>query len=111
MRICVIAGGVGSARFCTGLLRVVDPADVTVIVNTGDDARMQGLHVSPDIDTVLYHAAGLTDWDRGWGTSGESYRTHERYEELTARLDDIGVDLQSWFTLGDLDLATNMLRS
>lgn len=111
MRICVLAGGVGSARFCAGLVRVVDPSDVTVIVNTGDDARMQGLYVSPDVDTVLYHMAGLTDWERGWGAAEESYRSHERYVELAERAGDTGVDLQEWFTLGDLDLATNMLRS
>jgi LPPG:FO 2-phospho-L-lactate transferase len=111
MRICVLAGGVGSARFCAGLVRVVDPAELTVVVNTADDARMRGLHVSPDVDTVLYHLAGLTEWDRGWGARDESYRAHERYVELAARAGDTGVDLHEWFTLGDLDLATNMLRT
>jgi LPPG:FO 2-phospho-L-lactate transferase len=111
MRICAIAGGVGSARFLTGVARVVDPAELTIVANTGDDARVQGLYVSPDIDTILYHLAGLTDWERGWGTNDESYRTHERYSELVARAGDVGVDLQEWFTLGDLDLATNMLRT
>ena len=89
----------------------MDPADLTVIVNTGDDARMRGLHVSPDIDTVLYHMAGLNDWERGWGATGESYRVHERYLELVSRLGETDVDLHDWFTLGDVDLATNMLRS
>ena len=111
MRIVVIAGGVGSARFCAGLVRVVDPADLTVIVNTGDDARMRGLHVSPDIDTVLYHMAGRSDWERGWGATGESYLVHERYLELASRAGETGEDLHEWFTLGDVDLATNMLRS
>jgi LPPG:FO 2-phospho-L-lactate transferase len=111
MRICVIAGGVGSARFCAGLVRVVDPSDVTIVVNTGDDERMRGLHVSPDVDTVLYHLAGLTDWDRGWGATGESYRAHDRYVELVSRVGDVAVDMHEWFTLGDVDLATNMLRS
>jgi LPPG:FO 2-phospho-L-lactate transferase len=111
MRICVIAGGVGSARFCAGLVRVVDPGDLTIVVNTGDDARMRGLHVSPDVDTVLYHMAGLNDWERGWGATGESYRVHERYLELVSRAGETGVDLHEWFTLGDVDLATNMLRS
>lgn len=111
MRICAISGGVGSARFLSGLVRVIDPADLTIVANTGDDARMQGVYVSPDIDTILYHLAGQTDWERGWGTSGESYRTHERYVELVARAGDVGADLQEWFTLGDIDLATNMLRT
>jgi LPPG:FO 2-phospho-L-lactate transferase len=111
MRIVVLAGGVGSARFCAGLVRVVDPAELTVIVNTGDDARMRGLHVSPDIDTVLYHMAGLNDWERGWGATGETYRVHERYLELVSRAGDTGADLHDWFTLGDVDIATNMLRS
>ena len=111
MRVCVIAGGVGSARFCAGLVRVVDPVDLTVVVNTADDARMRGLHVSPDVDTVLYHLAGLNDWDRGWGTTDESYRSHDRYVELVQRAGVGDADLHEWFTLGDLDLATNMLRS
>jgi LPPG:FO 2-phospho-L-lactate transferase len=111
MRIVVLAGGVGSARFCAGLVRVVDASDLTVIVNTGDDARMRGLHVSPDVDTVLYHMAGLNDWQRGWGATGETYRVHERYLELVARAGETGADLHEWFTLGDVDLATNMLRS
>lgn len=111
MRVCAIAGGVGSARFCAGLVRVIDPAELTIVVNTGDDARMRGLHVCPDVDTVLYHLAGLSDWERGWGTTGESYRTSERYKELAARAGELDVDLHEWFTLGDLDLATNLLRA
>lgn len=111
MRICALAGGVGSARFCAGLVQVVDPATVTLVVNTGDDARMRGLHVSPDIDTVLYHVSGRTDWERGWGTRGESYVSDERYKELVSRLGESDVDLHEWFTLGDLDLATNLLRA
>jgi LPPG:FO 2-phospho-L-lactate transferase len=111
MRICALAGGVGSARFLAGLVKVVDPAELTIIVNTGDDERIRGLHVSPDVDTVLYHLAGATDWDRGWGLDAESFVANERYGELVSRADDVGADLQEWFTLGDRDLATHMLRS
>ena len=111
MRIVVIAGGVGSARLCAGLVRVVDPKDVTVIVNTGDDDRIRGLHVSPDVDTVLYHLAGLTDWERGWGLGAESFVADERYKELVARAGGVDVDAQEWFALGDRDLATHMLRT
>jgi LPPG:FO 2-phospho-L-lactate transferase len=93
-----------------GLVRVVDPAELTVVVNTGDDERIQGLHVSPDIDTVLYHLAGLTDWDRGWGITGETFVANERYRALAAAAGG-DVDLQEWFALGDRDLATHMLRT
>lgn len=111
MRVCAIAGGVGSARFCAGLVRVIDPDDLTVVSNTGDDDRMQGLYVCPDIDTLLYHLAGLADWERGWGVASETYRSHERYVELAARAGVPGTDLHEWFTLGDTDLATNLLRT
>lgn len=111
MRVTVIAGGVGSARFLAGLVRVLDPSDITVVVNTGDDERMRGLHVSPDIDTVLYHLAGATDWDRGWGLDDETFVAHERYRELVSRADVDGLDMQEWFALGDRDLATHMLRT
>ncbi len=110
MRVCVLAGGVGSARLLAGLVRVVDPRSVTVVVNTGDDERIAGLHVSPDIDTVLYHLAGLTDWNRGWGIDGETFAANERYRQLASAA-GTDVDLQEWFALGDRDLATHMLRS
>jgi LPPG:FO 2-phospho-L-lactate transferase len=111
MRICAIAGGVGSARFLSGLIRVVAPQDVTIVVNTGDDERMRGLHVSPDVDTVLYHLAGLTDWDRGWGIDDETFSSNDRYKELATRSGVTDADLQEWFALGDRDIATHMLRT
>lgn len=89
----------------------MNPGDLTIIVNTADDARVQGLHISPDIDTVLYHLAGLSDWERGWGLSKESFAAHDRYRELAAGAGDSSVDLQEWFALGDRDLATHLLRS
>ena len=111
MRVCAITGAGGSARFCTGLVRVVDPTDVTIVVNTGDDERMRGLHVSPDIDTVLYHLAEGADWDRFWGLADETFVVQDRYRSLVERLGGSEDDLQEWFALGDRDLATNMLRT
>jgi LPPG:FO 2-phospho-L-lactate transferase len=111
MRICAIAGGVGSARFCAGLVRNLDPRELTIVVNTGDDEHVRGLLICPDIDTILYHLAASTDWDRGWGVAGESFVANERYRELAARLPDAGVDLQEWFALGDRDLATHLFRA
>jgi LPPG:FO 2-phospho-L-lactate transferase len=110
MRVCAIAGGVGSARFLAGLVRVVDPSEVTVIGNTGDDERVRGLHVSPDVDTVLYHLAGETDWERGWGIADESFVANDRYVSLVERA-GVDADMQEWFGLGDRDLATNMFRT
>ena len=110
MRVCVIASGVGTARFVAGLVRVVDPSEVTVIGNTGDDERVRGLHVSPDIDTVLYHLAEQTDWARGWGMADETFVANDRYVSLVERA-GVDVDMQEWFGLGDRDLATNMFRT
>lgn len=111
MRVCVLAGGIGSARFCAGLSAVVDPSELVIVVNVGDDDRMRGLYVCPDIDSVLYHLAGVADWERGWGVAEESYTVHERYAELVERAGEVGADLHEWFTLGDRDLATNLLRT
>ncbi|HET6752315.1 MAG TPA: 2-phospho-L-lactate transferase CofD family protein, partial [Actinomycetes bacterium] len=68
-----LAGGVGAAKFLRGLLRVHDPADLVVVGNTGDDLRMHGLAVSPDLDSVAYTLAGLADEERGWGLAGETW--------------------------------------
>jgi LPPG:FO 2-phospho-L-lactate transferase len=111
VRICALAGGVGSGRFLSGLIRVVDPQDLTLIGNTGDDERIRGLHICPDIDTVLYHLAGTNDWQRGWGVVGETFVANERYAQLTERAGDLGLDMQEWFGLGDRDLATHMFRT
>ena len=82
-----------------------------MIVNTGDDERIRGLHVSPDVDTVLYHLAGATDWDRGWGLDGETFVANDRYAELVSRAGMQDVDMQEWFGLGDRDLATHLIRT
>jgi len=100
--ITVLAGGVGAARFLEGLVQVVDPAEVTVIVNTSDDEEFFGLHVSPDIDTVIYTLAGRINAEHGWGLAGDSFNCLEALARL-------GHD--TWFRLGDADLATHIHRT
>jgi LPPG:FO 2-phospho-L-lactate transferase len=97
-----LAGGVGAARFLRGLLRVHDPDGVVVVGNTGDDLRMHGLAVSPDLDSVAYTLAGLGDEERGWGLAGETWNVRE----ALVRLGEPG-----WFALGDRDIATHLLRT
>jgi LPPG:FO 2-phospho-L-lactate transferase len=103
MRITVLAGGVGAARFLRGLRAAVPDADITVIGNTGDDFTPFGLHVSPDLDTVMYTLGGGISEEQGWGRAGES---HVVLGELSA----YGAGPE-WFGLGDLDLATHILRT
>jgi LPPG:FO 2-phospho-L-lactate transferase len=102
VRVAVLCGGVGAARFLAGLLQVVEPTDVTAIVNTGDDVILHGLHISPDLDTVTYTLAGATDAERGWGLAGETWQAMEGLRRYG------GVD---WFNLGDRDLATHLYRT
>jgi LPPG:FO 2-phospho-L-lactate transferase len=97
-----LAGGVGAARLLAGLVRVVAPGDVTAVVNTGDDMVLHGLHVSPDIDTVLYTLAGLSNTVTGWGVKGESWTVMTALEALGG---------ETWFRLGDRDLATHLYRT
>src|SRR3954452_13266485 len=91
MRIAVLAGGVGGARFVQALAEVVAPSDVTVIANVGDDLEVHGLHVSPDLDTLLYTLAGLGDEERGWGRGGAAGHARETSARLGGAL---------WFQLG-----------
>ncbi len=100
--ITALAGGVGAARFLQGLLAVHPPSDVTIVSNVGDDAEFFGLHVSPDIDIVVYHLAGLADEERGFGLRGDTYHTLDA-------LSRFGYD--TWFRLGDRDLATSITRT
>jgi LPPG:FO 2-phospho-L-lactate transferase len=102
MRIAVLAGGVGGARFVRALTEVVDPAGVTVIANVGDDLELYGLHVSPDLDTLLYTLGGLADDERGWGRAGETWRAFETVRELGG---------PAWFRLGDRDLGLHLVRT
>jgi len=100
--IAVLAGGVGAARFLQGLLAVHRPSDVTIISNVGDDCEWFGLHVSPDIDIVLYHLSGRADEERGFGIRGDTFNV----------LDAISVyGYETWFRLGDRDLATCITRT
>jgi LPPG:FO 2-phospho-L-lactate transferase len=100
--ITVLAGGVGAARFLQGLLAVHPFSDLTVVSNVGDDCEFFGLHVSPDIDAVLYHLAGLADEERGFGLRDDTFHTLEA-------LSRFGYD--TWFHLGDRDLATCVTRT
>ncbi|HEV8681920.1 MAG TPA: 2-phospho-L-lactate transferase [Actinomycetota bacterium] len=101
MGVVALAGGVGAGKFLRGLVRVVPPEDVTVVVNTGDDLRLHGLHVSPDLDSVLYWLAGVADRERGWGRAEETFRTRDELGRIGG---------EAWFALGDLDLATHLFR-
>ncbi|MCB0967876.1 MAG: YvcK family protein, partial [Ilumatobacter sp.] len=111
MNVTVLCGGVGAARFLRGLLEVVDPTDVTAIVNTADDTVLHGLSISPDLDTITYTLAGATDDERGWGLAGETWNAMAalgRYAEV--RPDDSSA-APTWFNLGDTDLATHFYRT
>ena len=102
MKITALAGGTGAAKLLRGLGRVLDPRDLTVVVNTGDDTEIWGLHVSPDLDTVCYTLGGVIDERKGWGLTDETFHALDqiaRYGEPV------------WFNLGDRDLATHLHRS
>ena len=100
--IVVLAGGVGAARFLQGLIQVVPQERLTVIVNTGDDRDFYGLHVSPDIDIVMYTLSGIVDETHGWGIRNDTYNT---MQQLTS------YGNEDWFMLGDRDLATHIHRT
>lgn len=101
-RVVALAGGVGAARFLDGLTRVIAPERVYIIGNTADDAEIHGLHVSPDLDTVTYTLAGLANAQTGWGLRRDSFRCLEALGRLGA---------DTWFQLGDVDLATHLYRT
>jgi LPPG:FO 2-phospho-L-lactate transferase len=100
--VVALAGGVGAARFLDGLVRILPPERVFIIGNTGDDAEIHGLYISPDLDTVTYTLAGLADPQRGWGIRGDSFRCLEMLGRLGG---------ETWFQLGDRDLGTHLYRS
>jgi LPPG:FO 2-phospho-L-lactate transferase len=102
VKIAVLAGGVGGARFVRALTEVVKPRDVTVIANVGDDLEVLGLHVSPDVDTLLYTLGGLNDDERGWGRAGETWNALETVETLGE---------PAWFKLGDRDIGLHLVRT
>ena len=103
MRITVLAGGVGAARFLRGLRRAAPEAEITVIGNTGDDITLFGLRVCPDLDTVMYTLGGGINEDQGWGRDAETFSIRAELAAYEASPD--------WFTLGDKDFATHIRRS
>jgi LPPG:FO 2-phospho-L-lactate transferase len=102
VNVTVLSGGVGGARFVQGLLDAIDLAGVTVIGNVGDDLEVFGLHVAPDLDTLLYTLGGVADEERGWGRAGETWTALEAARELGAK---------AWFQLGDRDLGLHLARA
>jgi len=100
--ITALAGGVGAARFLMGLVKLVSEKDLTIIVNTGDDIELFGLHISPDIDIVAYTLAGIVDEEKGWGIRGDTFQCLETLRRFNQEV---------WFALGDRDLATHIFRT
>jgi len=102
VKVTVLTGGVGGARFLRGLVDTVDPAGITAIVNVGDDLEVLGLSISPDLDSVLYALAGIADEERGWGRADETWNALATVEALGG---------ESWFRLGDRDLGLHLVRA
>jgi LPPG:FO 2-phospho-L-lactate transferase len=102
VKVVVLSGGVGGARFVRGLVESLPPADVIVIGNVGDDVEVLGVHVSPDLDSILYALAGLNDEERGWGRADETWNALETVSQLGG---------ESWFRLGDRDLGLHLVRT
>jgi LPPG:FO 2-phospho-L-lactate transferase len=102
MRVVALSGGVGGARFLRGLVELVPGAELTVIGNVGDDLEVLGLHVSPDLDSILYALAGLADEERGWGRAEETWNALDTVAALGG---------EAWFRLGDRDLGLHLRRS
>jgi LPPG:FO 2-phospho-L-lactate transferase len=102
VRIVALSGGVGGARFLRGLVEVADPRALTIVGNVGDDVDVLGVHVSPDLDSVLYALTGLHDDERGWGRAEETWHALETVAELGG---------EAWFRLGDRDLGLHLVRT
>ena len=98
----ILTGGTGGAKLVEGLAAEIDPAEMTIVCNTADDCVFHGLHVSPDVDTITYTLAGISDSAKGWGIKDETFAVLEQLRRLGE---------PTWFKLGDKDLATHMLRS
>jgi LPPG:FO 2-phospho-L-lactate transferase len=102
VKIVCLSGGVGGAKLARGLYEVLGPGELTIVGNVGDDVEVLGLHVSPDLDSVLYALAGLNDDERGWGRTGETWRALESARAWGG---------EDWFLLGDLDLGLHLVRT
>jgi LPPG:FO 2-phospho-L-lactate transferase len=100
--VVALAGGVGAARLLRGLVRVFPPEELTIIGNTGDDFELYGLHISPDLDIVIYTLAGIVDEVKGWGLAGDTFNCLGMLERL---------GFETWFKLGDRDLAAHVTRT
>ncbi|OGD52963.1 2-phospho-L-lactate transferase [Candidatus Bathyarchaeota archaeon RBG_13_38_9] len=98
----VLAGGVGGARFLQGLTRILPPDRLDIIGNVGDDIELYGLHISPDLDTVMYTIAGLVDEEKGWGLKKDSFNFLQMFKHY---------DCRTWFKIGDMDVATHIFRT
>ena len=101
-KVLALTGGVGGAKLALGLSHLLDPAELVMVANTADDFQLHGLHISPDLDTLMYTLAELSNREQGWGLEGESW-------QFLDALQNLGGD--SWFRLGDRDLATHVLRT
>jgi LPPG:FO 2-phospho-L-lactate transferase len=102
VKVCVLSGGVGGARFVRGLVAALSPHEVTVVGNVGDDVEVLGLHVSPDLDSLVYALAGVNDETRGWGRADETWNALDTVEALGG---------EAWFRLGDRDLGLHLVRT
>jgi LPPG:FO 2-phospho-L-lactate transferase len=102
VKVALLSGGVGGARFARGLVSAAGAQNVTVIGNVGDDVEVLGLHVSPDLDSIVYALAGLNDEERGWGRAGETW-------EALGTVSSLGGE--DWFRLGDRDLGLHLVRT
>jgi LPPG:FO 2-phospho-L-lactate transferase len=111
MKVTVLSGGVGAARFLRGLLGVVTPRSVAAVINTGDDTELHGLNISPDLDTITYTLAGAIDPERGWGLAGETWAAMDALSRYTAVKPASSAAAPTWFNLGDRDLATHFYRT
>jgi LPPG:FO 2-phospho-L-lactate transferase len=101
-KVLALAGGTGGAKLALGLARVLPPEQLVIVVNTGDDECFHGLHVSPDLDTIMYTLAGLVNQETGWGLVGDTFKALGMLRTY---------DVDTWFNLGDLDLATHVRRT
>jgi LPPG:FO 2-phospho-L-lactate transferase len=103
LRVTVLSGGVGGAKLVLGFSELLKSGELVVIGNTGDDFRLFGLHISPDLDTVMYTLAGIVDEQKGWGVKGDTFETLETLNRYYG--------LEKWFGLGDKDMATHIYRT
>ena len=98
----VLTGGTGGAKLIQGLAQEIDPSQLTIVCNTADDFVLHGLNISPDLDTIMYTLAGMSDAVKGWGIEGDTFTVLTQLKKLGA---------ETWFNLGDKDFATHVIRT